>query len=1072
MNVAFRLTVYESNGTTPELEFTSIRTGTNPYIVSVPSGDGQEVDLLTGAVRSGAYNVEVADVVTGTNLTGTVRIITNKLEDGQFRQQLLSRRAKIECSRNGGSTWAVWTNGYLTSLRQTTAITYQFTVSDSRRLEATHTAFTWWSDTTKTTDERREFPNRGCIVGGPLVNNFGPFRASGGWEFAWKEVQSGYLALAFTAAYEAPSYARSPYFNVSTFLSATRNFLEQLPPISTLTGSNFTQLRDRQFVYAYPKLLAMVTDGANTWYGSVRAAFTPVTFSQSGQGGLTNGFDISLSNYVYVQLDAGQSTSYPAANTRVRVRLLQRDVSDINPIYINEHPVDIAVKLYKTIGVPYNSASVASTRSAVGTDVRCALRITQPMLLGKFLAESIFGPFGFSARTNLLGEQEFFPTRIANATAPTITIAGADIVGDTPPPVFDLDEGTVVTSFRLTARSLTPFVPDPNSQATPPADGVLSTEFTEIIQNTDTSTYSTREVAYKIPGLVHDGSVSAAGFVLSPEVVGNFYRGIVAEGFDRFGRGAIATEVQVLADSTAASLQVGDEVVLNIPYYPNQNYRIGESNVGTRIAQIVRRTEMPEGPIFKLIDSGVNQQPTPPSFTLAQFAGDTRRVAQVTVDNAVALNAGDITLAVQYTVDTVMPTRSGTLFTRFRPGTIPTLPFLLPYVPPGSRVWVRMRSEKTELRASAWTDWEDIQLAAWTPPSSLTASLISANSVTLTIGLGSPANTLDGLDVFVYQGASAPLNWGSYRLASLSSNSTSTVVRDLEPSTQYTFGVAFKDVTTGAYSTFATTTVTTAALNTITCPAAPKMKLITAFPDAGSSTGVVIALGGIDGYNIVVERANDSGGSPGTWTEIAVLTPLSGYFVDVLPSDFQLRWYRVFYRLSGFLDGAPGTPRSSTPYAIPDDLVLGEGPSIIAGPSIPWSDLIDIPANVTSLVDVVWGTPSAESGNAIEVQGTIRDLNDNVFTTSPVYVTVVVSDAANDGEPSNTATISAATVPVGSVVAGSGSATAVFKTNGTGQFKIRVSETAVGSRYIWVKAGGHEQVYVRARDGILQLTYS
>ncbi len=929
--VAFRLTIYQSNGTTPDLTVTSIRAGTNPYIVDVPSGDGQEVDLLTGAVRSGAYNVLVADVATGTNGTGTIRVVTNKLEDSDYRQQLLSRRASLECSRNGGSTWEIWTFGYLTALRQTDAITYEFTVSDSRRLEATHTAFTWWSDTNKTTDERREFPNRGCLLGGPMIENFGPLRASGGWEFTWREVQSGYLALAFSAAYEPPAYQRSQYFNPSRFNSDARNFLKRLPPVASLTGSNFEQLRDREFVYAYPALLAMVSDGTNTWYGSVRGLFTPVTYSGSGAGDRNLGFDIARSNFMYVELDAGQSTSYPSTNAKVRVRILQREVSAVSPVYISEHPVDIVAKLYKTVGIPYSTSSVTSTKAAVGDDVRLALRITEPIKMGKFLSESIFGPLGFSARTNSNGEQQFFPTRIANSTVPTTTIAATDIVGDAPPPVFELDESTVVTSFRLSTQILSQFIPDADNKEQPPADGMVQTEVTKIEENKDTSTFSTREVAYRMPGMVHDGSASQTAFILSSDVVANFFNGITAEGFDRFGRGAIASEVQVLAGTTAATLQVGDEVVLNIPYYPNKNYRIGESNVGTRIAQIVRRTETPQGPIFKLIDSGVNQQPANPTFTVASWSGDPRRVATVTVTNATTLNNALITLAVQYQVSANTPTKTGTLFTRFRPGTIPTIGFLLPTVPPGSTVWVRMRTEKSELRASAWTSWTSVTLNSWTAPTSLAAGTTTANSVSLSWSLA--GNTLDPMDIFAYPGASAPADWTAYRITTLSAGSTTTIVRDLNASTQYTFGVAFKDMGTGAYSGFSTVTASTNAVNTSTCPAAPKMKVITSFDTAGATTGVVLSLGAIEGYNVVVQRAPNVSGSPGTWVDIAVLAPLTGYYADILPSDGVTRWYRVFYRLSGFLDGAPGPARSAVPVAIPDDLILTEGPSIISGGS-------------------------------------------------------------------------------------------------------------------------------------------
>lgn len=930
MSVVFRLTIYEANGSTVDFTLTSIRSGTNPYITGVPSGDGQEVDLLTGSVRSGAYVVEVADVATGTDATGTIRIVTSNLEDNKFRQQLLSRRAKLECSRNNGSTWDIWTFGYLTNLRQTDAITYAFTVSDSRRIEATHTAFTWSANPNAATDEQREFPNRGCLAGGPTIESFGPIRASGGWEYAWQEVQGRLAALNFIAAYNPPSWARNSTIEVIPYFNALRPFLQTLPPIANVTGANFAQLRDRQYVYGSASVQAIITAGASKWTGTVRGAHTPPSPAQNGQGAATVPRFGDM-NFMYIDLDPGQSTSYPSQNTIVRVQLIQKKVSEISPLYIAEHPVDIVTKLYDTVNIPYDSASATAVKALIGDDLRLALRITAPVVLGKFLADSIFGPFGFSARTNASGEQEFFTTRIARSATPTISITDADIVGDTPPPIFELEEASVVTSFRLTTKALTPFLADPTQGAQAPPDGIIETEISEIVENGDVSTFSTREVAYSFPGMLYSNSTSTTAFTLSPEVVGSFFTGILAEGFDRFGRGAVASEVQVLASSNAAALQVGDEVLISASYYPNKNYRIGESNVGSRIAQIVRRTEAPEGPIFKLIDSGVNAQPTAPTFTVAADAGDPRRVAAVTVTNAATLNASEITLAVQYQVSANTPTKTGTLYTRFRPGTIPTVAFTLPPVLPGSKVWVRMRTERTEYRASAWTAWTSVTLDAWVAPASLTVGTTTANSVALSWSLGSPtANTIDPIDVFAYQGASAPADWTPYRIGSLSNGSTSTTIRNLDASTQYTFGVAFKDEASGGYSTFATATTTTAATNTVSAPAAPKMKVYTSFPNAGQSTGVALAIGAIEGYNIVVQRAPDSSGSPGTWADIALLAPLTPIFVDPLPSDGVTRWYRVFYRLSGFLDGSAGPARSAIPIAIPDDLI-GQNSSIISG---------------------------------------------------------------------------------------------------------------------------------------------
>lgn len=125
-----------------------------------------------------------------------------------------------------------------------------------------------------------------------------------------------------------------------------------------------------------------------------------------------------------------------------------------------------------------------------------------------------------------------------------------------------------------------------------------------------------------------------------------------------------------------------------------------------------------------------------------------------------------------------------------------------------------------------------------------------------------------------------------------------------------------------------------------------------------------------------------------------------------------------------------------------------------------------------TLISVVWGTPAAESGNAIEVQASCVDYDGSAFVSGLVAVELLVSDGAADNEPSHTAYFTAASTPVGSILAGSGTARAVFQTNSSGLFKIAVHETAAADRYVWVKTGGHQQLFCRARDGVLQLTFT
>jgi hypothetical protein len=233
-----------------------VRAGTNPYIAEVPSGDGQEVDLLTGAVRSGSYVVAVADVVTGSDATGVTRLVTSKLADTAGRQQLLSRRAYVEASTDNFATApAVWMAGYVTNVRQVSAITYAITVSDSRRVEQNHKAFTWGDnpqDSAKS--ERVLFPNRGCVLGGPIVGGFGPTLDSGGILTSFKLEETAaqlgdysgsgtrVAALRFVASADIP-----PFFNVTYSFQEYATYANRILAPYARSSTPYTGLTDAIF---------------------------------------------------------------------------------------------------------------------------------------------------------------------------------------------------------------------------------------------------------------------------------------------------------------------------------------------------------------------------------------------------------------------------------------------------------------------------------------------------------------------------------------------------------------------------------------------------------------------------------------------------------------------------------------------------------------------------------------------------------------------------------------------------------------------------------------------------------
>lgn len=124
------------------------------------------------------------------------------------------------------------------------------------------------------------------------------------------------------------------------------------------------------------------------------------------------------------------------------------------------------------------------------------------------------------------------------------------------------------------------------------------------------------------------------------------------------------------------------------------------------------------------------------------------------------------------------------------------------------------------------------------------------------------------------------------------------------------------------------------------------------------------------------------------------------------------------------------------------------------------------------LGQVSWGSPGAEASNAIEIQATINNIKGTAIAAATSEVEVMVSDSATDAEPSATATLAAAGTPVGTLLAGTGTATAVFRTNSSGLFTVKVTETAAADRFLWTRQGANSQCYVRATAAPQSLTFA
>ena len=968
--VQYRLTIRdastsaEPNPTTNNLlVVSSIAGGSNPYIAAAPQGDGVEIDPLTGTTRSGAYVVEVVDANTGTDATGTIRVVTTKLEDSAFRQQMISRRALVEVLRDSVATTLI--SGYVTSVRLVSPMRYAITIGDSRRQERTQAIFQGAALGAYTT--------RGTITGGPITVNFGTVRARGGWKYR-VSVNGNDVSLTFESGYEAAQ--NSPVVTDWTKVNreAITQIIEarrQVNPYALGGGSEFVTSYTTP-VYDFTTADWVVGGGIQAVIGSTTTNAVAVRALVCGYSSMPTNEALGVSTlYLYwpgCPYTTGQS---------VYVSLTTVEVSEECPLYLDAHPVDIVTAIWTNARILYDptAAWIAAVRSLIGDTVRLALRFDKAPLMDEFLPSAIYGPFGVAERVNDLGLLELVPTRIRTTTTPTLTITGSSLRG-ADEVVFDLDESTAVSAVALTQQVLAPtsyVAPNRNnsvqsSQNSGPVGGVTAQTITQTAQYIDPSlaVFVGRTLSYNVPGMIH----TSADFV--PNTTTQL-DAMATSTFDRFGRGCPSAEVALLATSAAAAARVGDEVYLEAPHFPNKGYRIGESTVGPRIMQVVRRTETPSGPVLRLMDSGLDAQPVAPAvtITIAQSASAPSSIARFTITNAAAINATALLqVRVEQATGTVTPTGNGADFALYAAAQVPTGAVdLPPVITPGVVQYVRARTEQAGRRPSAWSAWAAVTLANLPAVTGLTASAIKQTAATIT---WTNTSTALPLAVFAYQGASAPANWAPFRVATVPAASTSTIVRALSgPSVAWTLGVAYES----AQALGAVTAVTLTTNSTLDTPTRPAgLAVIAGVDDATLTQGVALALWASDqSLDIQIQRSTTSGSGFVTIATVAGSTPV---YVDQLPRTGTTYYYKIAHVLGGF------TTSSYTPEV--SAIARGVPPGVVR------------PGAVTPVVQV----STSEVGTTATVTLTITDpqsrvtqvqfqqqTNNGGYSTPPTVVT-------------------------------------------------------------------------------------
>ena len=759
-DIRYRLRIRNDDDTGDLLRVESKSSGDPALIVDVPQVDGSTFDPLTGRVTVGAGRVSVADAAAGTCLTpdDTDRVVTSKLADSTGREQVLGNKAYLDISRDGLATaYQPYFAGYVTSLTLVDGITWDIALAHTSRDEETTLA---WATT--------DYPDavaQSCLVGGPVTATV-PSAAvvatqtfQGYWKATVQDIYNTFIWLDI----DEDDCSGFPPSDILPYLQdADRWYYFGLNNDNAFQRRVFRWaqgMAQPYFLMGFPSTAAETEWTTNpTGKAAIRGYMprlqvvfsenngSPISFSKpmmasytqkdgdTGRDSYTKCWE-NLGNHFYVNWeDAG--TDGIQVGDQLSFQIIPEDTSELAPLWLYDHPVDILADLLTYQGGTVNAGSLTTAKAGMG-DFRLAMRITTPPTVTQAI-QQLCSAFGLGVRYEDNGTRSVFCWR--GYTAPVGTITLNDLV-DPAAVWWRTEEQSRIFSVEWQTQRFDIWPGQDQNNVSPtsrPADGVVPFAETPIIFQTGaTQPFGTRTVQFAFPGML----LSSTGKALNSAI--NVCQTWSEQVFGMFANGAITTEIEVFHElETGTMPHVGDQVTLDLAARPGFDTSL------TPVAQrgiaehclVIARTPTPTG--YKLtlvkgpaniaapVDTGVTYSPSGLldfAFTAVKGAGSfsSNTVVVQLVDNTNFTS--DIPITVQYLVN---PATSPDAFTNgltWPDGLDPLTTLNMGGLPSGATIWVRIQDFTT----GTWQAWQSVTLDA--AASNAQGTIVQTPTVQLTV---------------------------------------------------------------------------------------------------------------------------------------------------------------------------------------------------------------------------------------------------------------------------------------------------------------------------------------------------
>lgn len=980
--VEFQVRIRNAADTADALTLTSIRGGTSPDIAEAPTGEGATLDPFTGKITSGSITVNVADRIT----SGTSRVFTSALEDANFRQQLGQRKTFVEFREDGGA-WQTLYAGRIANYRLVSDAVWAITVSDWMKAEHEFQVFDFHEgDDVEAYLDR--WPNRGAIIGGPILGGFREIVDRGGWRF--RCVVDG---TSFGKPYTRLDFVSGYFPNGADTSEITPELLRHVNDAAESVGSS-----------RIPNIIKVATGAPNGVVVEVDAGFRSFPellvfvdnqaqpkLAIGGPGSnvdpISTGFLISMEgaqrSVGSLYLNGSAASNGVSVGQVYRINIITRRVTEASPIFWTGHPTELLSKLWDEADLPYVASSLTTVTETLGANLRLSLMIDRAWNLGEILEQAVYGPFGIGARgaeaSADAGNIEAFVSRIFANSPPPTTITDADVI-QTETEAFDLDASTGMKMLVVEHTRLT----DNRNASWTTMVGTQVERFESI--NDDPDAIKTGVVEFRIPGMIH--------VLDNPEMdLRGWVDGRAIEIAERRGRGRRRMKTVLLRGGAGDGVKLGDEILVNLKQLPNKNKRLGDDpTVGARAMQVLHVTPALRGKLVELEDSGQHAQTTLtdlPTHTIAASSTNPRTVALATITNAATLNAALYGARIQMAVTTgaAPATTDYTEVQFFKYGSIPTTAFGLPAVKAGRTVYIRARTESKTARPSNWSVGVGITLSAITAPSAVAATAVAGNGSSLDLTW-----TVGAIDCWtnIFVRASGDPAADAVKHITLPAGSDRYRLDGLAANTTYTVGVQHVDPLTGDVSAITEDTETTAnAALTLSAPTnavgfssvVGEHRPRNPFRPSGNATtlgryGIAVRATEFPGF-VEVEEAIETAVGSGTYGSFAVVGRVESIAGDwtrwdgVAANEGLRRQLRARHVRDGYTSSAyTGTVTVSpwTLVAIPTDIdffAWGTGDPVKPRREVVWNDGDYAVRAVDSAGEGMRNTVGVSEGSAI-----------------------------------------------------------------------------------------------------------